>query len=41
MTGAIVGARDATQAEENARAASITLSPEELRTLSDLFTFNG
>ncbi len=37
VTGAIVGARDAAQAEENARAATLRLSEAELKTLSDLF----
>jgi methylglyoxal reductase len=38
VTGAIVGARDAAQATENARAASVRLSEGEVRALSDLFT---
>ena len=41
VTAAIVGARDATQAQENARAASIHLSTDELRTLSDSVRLRG
>ncbi len=36
ITAAIVGARDAAQAEENARAASVDLSSAELETITDL-----
>jgi methylglyoxal reductase len=41
VTGAIVGARDAAQAQENARAASLRLSDGELKMLSNLFLMAG
>ncbi len=37
VTGAIVGARDAKQAEENARAASVVLKDEDLKMLTECF----
>jgi aryl-alcohol dehydrogenase-like predicted oxidoreductase len=37
VTGAIVGARDAKQAEENARAAAVTLKDADVKALGDLF----
>jgi aryl-alcohol dehydrogenase-like predicted oxidoreductase len=37
ITAAIVGARDAAQARENARAAEVTLDPDEVRRLGALF----
>jgi methylglyoxal reductase len=37
VTGAIVGARDAAQAQENARAASVRLAPADVKALSELF----
>jgi aryl-alcohol dehydrogenase-like predicted oxidoreductase len=41
ITGAIVGARDAAQAQENARAAEVQLAPADVKTLSDLFTLGS
>jgi aryl-alcohol dehydrogenase-like predicted oxidoreductase len=37
VTAALVGARTAAQARENARAASVRLSPDERRTIADAF----
>jgi aryl-alcohol dehydrogenase-like predicted oxidoreductase len=37
ITGAIVGARDAKQAEENARAGSVALKEEDVKKLSEWF----
>jgi aryl-alcohol dehydrogenase-like predicted oxidoreductase len=39
VTATIVGARDAAQAVENAKAASVRLSPADARTLAGWFTF--
>ena len=41
VTGAIVGARDAAQAEENARAAEVVLKDADVKALSELFTLGG
>jgi aryl-alcohol dehydrogenase-like predicted oxidoreductase len=41
VTAAIVGARDAAQAEENAKAASIRLSEADARALGEIFASEG